>query len=59
MLKPNSRLVYDFVKEHDGQDFTAQDIAEAVGLEPRTVNGIITAAFQRHNRNRRPSYRTS
>ncbi len=48
MLKPNSRLVYDFVKEHDGQDFTAQDIAEAVGLEPRTVNGIITAAFQRH-----------
>ena len=48
MLKPNSRLVYDFVKEHDGQDFTAQDIAEEVGLEPRTVNGIITAAFQRH-----------
>jgi len=27
MLKENSRLVYDFVKEHDGQDFTAADIA--------------------------------
>ena len=48
MLKENSRLVYDFVKEHDGQDFTAQDIADAVDLGVRTVNGIITSAFQRH-----------
>lgn len=48
MLKPNSKLVYDFVKAHDGEDFTAQDIAKAVGLEVRTVNGIVTSAFQRH-----------
>ena len=48
MLKENSRLVYDFVKDHDGQDFTAQDIADATGLGVRTVNGIVTSAFQRY-----------
>ena len=48
MLKENSRTVFDFVKAHDGEDFTAQDIADATGLSPRTVNGIVTAAFQRH-----------
>lgn len=47
-LKENSRKVFDFVKAHDGEDFTAQDIADATGLSPRSVNGIITAAFQRH-----------
>jgi len=48
MLKENSRLVYDFVKNHDGEDFTAQDIADATGLGVKTVNGIVTSAFQRH-----------
>ena len=48
MLKENSKIVYDFVKAHDGEDFTAQDIADATGLGVRTVNGIVTSAFQRH-----------
>lgn len=48
MLKENSKIVYDFVKAHDGEDFTAQDIADATGLSVRSVNGIITSAFQRH-----------
>lgn len=48
MLKENSKIVYNFVKAHDGEDFTAQDIADATGLGVRTVNGIITSAFQRH-----------
>ena len=48
MLKENSKIVYDFVKAHDGEDFTAQDIADATGLSSRSVNGIITSAFQRH-----------
>lgn len=48
MLKDNSRLVYNFVVAHDGEDFTANDIARATGLSPRSVNGIITAAFQRY-----------
>ena len=48
MLKENSKIVFDFVKAHDGQDFTAQDIADATGLSVRSVNGIVTSAFQRH-----------
>lgn len=48
MLSDNGRLVYNFVKLHDGEDFTAKDIAEATGLNERSVNGIITATFQRH-----------
>ena len=48
MLKENSKLVFNFGKSHDGQDFTAQDIAAATGLSVKTVNGIVTSAFQRH-----------
>lgn len=48
MLKENSRLVYDYVKANDGKNFTAQDIADETGLSVRSVNGIVTSAFQRH-----------
>lgn len=47
-LKENSKLVYDYVKAHEDENITAQDIAEATGLNSRQVNGIITMAFQRH-----------
>ncbi len=47
-LKENSFLVYNYVKEHEAENITANDIAEAVGLSPRQVNGIVTMAFQRH-----------
>ena len=46
-LKPNSKLVFDYVKAHDGENFVAADIAEATGLEVKQVNGIVTSAFQR------------
>lgn len=46
-LKENSKIVFNYVKEHNGEDFTAADIAEATGLEVRSVNGIVTSAFQR------------
>ena len=46
MLKENSRIVFDFVKLHDGEDFTAQDIADATGLSVKSVNGIVTFASQ-------------
>ena len=48
MLKENSRKVFDFVKEHDGEDFTAADIAQATDLSVKSVNGIVTRAFQCH-----------
>ncbi len=47
-MTENSKKVYAFVKEHDGEDFTAQDIADATGLSVKSVNGIVTSAFQRH-----------
>lgn len=47
MLKENSRKVFDYVKANDGKNMTAADIAEATGLEVRSVNGIVTSAFQK------------
>lgn len=47
-LTENSKMVYDFMVKHDGEDYTATDIAEATGLNIRSVNGILTATFQRH-----------
>ena len=46
-LKENSKKVYEYVKSMDGQNITAADIAEATGLEVRSVNGIVTSAFQK------------
>ena len=46
-LKENSRKVFDYLKSIDGADVTAADIAAATGLEVKSVNGIITSAFQR------------
>ena len=47
MLKPNSRTVFDYVKANDGKNMTAADIAEGTGLEVKSVNGIVTSAFQK------------
>jgi hypothetical protein len=47
-LKDNSLKIFNFVKDNDGKNFTAQDIADAIGLPVKSVNGSITAAFQRH-----------
>lgn len=46
-LKENAQKVFDFVKAHHGENFTATDIAEATGLGVKSVNGIVTSAFQR------------
>ena len=47
MLKENSRKVFDYVKSINGENVTAADIAAATGLEVKSVNGIVTSAFQR------------
>ena len=47
MLKENSLKVLNYVREHDGENMTAADIAEGTGLEVKSVNGIVTAAFQK------------
>lgn len=47
MLKENSRKVFDYVKSVNGANITAADIADATGLEVKSVNGIVTSAFQK------------
>lgn len=46
-MKENTRKVFDYLKEHDGEDMTAANVAEALGLEKRQVDGIFTSALQR------------
>lgn len=47
-MKEDSVKVLEFVKAHEDENVTAKDIAAALYFDPRKVNGIITAAFQRH-----------
>ena len=41
-LKESTKNIFNYVKEHEGEDFTAADIAEALGMEVRSVNGSLT-----------------
>lgn len=45
-MKPNAIATFNYIKEHDGEKITAMDIAEATGLETKSVNGIVTS-FQK------------
>lgn len=44
-LSENARTVLSYLQENVGADVTYVQIAEATGLAPRTVNGIITSAL--------------
>lgn len=46
-MKENTRKVFEYLREVDGQNVTAADVAEALGLEKRQVDGIFTSAIQR------------
>jgi hypothetical protein len=46
-LKENSKNIFNYVKEHEDENITAQDIADALGLGVKQVNGSVTSAFQR------------
>ena len=48
-MKENSKKVLNYLKEVNGQEVTAADVAEALGLEKRQVDGIFTSAIQRKN----------
>ncbi len=41
-LSEKSQVVFDYLVTNDGTDMTATDIADALGLEVKSVNGIIT-----------------
>ena len=45
-MKQATKDVFNYIKDHDGEDFTAKDIAEALDMNVKSVNGSITS-FQR------------
>ena len=48
-MKENSKNVLNYLKENKGVNLTAADVAEALGLEKRQVDGTFTSAIQRKN----------
>ena len=46
-MKPNTRAVWEYLKNLNGADVTSADVADALGLEKRQVDGIFTSALQR------------
>ena len=46
-MKDNSKKVLNYLKEINGTNVTSADVAEALGLEKRSVDGIFTSAIQR------------
>ena len=46
-MKENSKNVLNYLKGINGENVTAADVAEALGLEKRQVDGIFTSALQR------------
>lgn len=45
-MKESTRKVFDYVKSMEGKNITANDVAEAIGIDSRSVNGSVTA-FQK------------
>ena len=46
-MKENSKKVLNYLKSINGENVTAADVAEALKLEKRSVDGIFTSAIQR------------
>ena len=46
-MKENSKKGLNYLKEVQGENVTSADVAEALGLEKRSVDGIFTSAIQR------------
>ena len=46
-MKENSKNVLNYLKGIAGENVTSGDVAEALGLEKRQVDGIFTSASQR------------
>lgn len=46
-MSENSRKVLAYLKENNGNNVTSADVAEALGLTKRQVDGCFTSAFQK------------
>lgn len=47
MMKENSKKVLEYLKSVNGANVTAADVAEALGISKKSVDGIFTSAIQR------------
>lgn len=47
VFSDNAQIVLNFLKSNPAVDMTASEIAEAVGLTSRTVNGVVTGLARR------------
>ena len=45
-MKENTRKIWDYIVANANQDMTAQNIADALGLPVKSVNGSVTS-FQK------------
>ena len=46
-VSEKSLTVLNYLKENNGTNMTAADIAEALGMEKKSVDGIVTSGLQR------------
>lgn len=46
-ISEKSLVVLNYLKENYGVKMTAADIADALGMEKKTVDGIVTSGLQR------------
>ncbi len=45
-LKPNTIKVIEFLQAHPYEEFTAQEVGEALGLDKKIVDGAFTRGLQ-------------
>lgn len=46
-MSENSKRVLNYLKDHAGEDLVSADVATALGLTTRQVDGIFTSAIQK------------
>jgi len=46
-ISEKSMLVFNYLNDHDGENLTAADIASALGMATKSVDGVVTAGLQR------------
>lgn len=46
-ISEKSMPVFNYIKENESKNLTAADIASALGLEKKSVDGIVTSGLQR------------
>lgn len=48
-LKDTTKKIMEYLRAHDGEDLTSEDVANALGMSKRSVDGSFTS-FQNENK---------